>query len=488
VFWDDNRITIDGSTDLCFSEDVARRFEAYGWQVLRVDVSEGVEGYVRAADEAKAEEQRPTLVVCRTHIAHGSPGKQDTSAAHGAPLGAEEVRATKRALGWPEDAEFLVPDAVRDHMREAGRRGAPARAAWEALRERLRARDPERIARFEAELRGDLPAGWEAKIPVFGAGDKMATRKAGGKTLTALGAAIPALVGGSADLAGSNCTTMPSAADVARGSFAGRTLHFGVREHAMGAILNGMALHGGFRPYAGTFLVFSDYMRPALRLACLMRLQVVYVFTHDSIGVGEDGPTHQPIEHLASLRAMPGLTVIRPADAQETAEAWSLALSTPGPVALCLTRQDVPSLDRAGAVPPVGGVARGAYVLREGGLDPDVVLLATGSEVSLALAAADQLQREGVAARVVSMPCWERFEALPEEEQAEVFGGCEVRVAVEAGSSFGWHRWVGPRGRCVTLDRFGASGPARRLFEHFGFTAEHVARVAREALADEERR
>jgi transketolase len=309
----------------------------------------------------------------------------------------------------------------------------------------------------------------------------MATRKASGKVLAALGDVLPQLVGGSADLAGSNNTTIPGAADVKPGSYAGRTIHFGVREHGMASICNGLALHGGLRPYCGTFLVFSDYMRPSIRLAALMKLPVVYVFTHDSIGVGEDGPTHQPVEHVAALRSIPGLQVIRPADATETAEAWQLALTTQGPTALCLTRQGLPVLER-----PSGGVKQGAYVLREGAVSPDVCLLASGSEVSVALGAADLLQKEGVAARIISMPCWERLEARAASDREGLFGGCDVRIGVEAGVSLGWHRWVGSGGALVTLDRFGASAPAGALMEHFGFTPENVAAVARRRLAEAE--
>jgi len=487
VFWDDNRITIDGGTDLSFTEDVAGRFAALGWQVLEAPVSDGIEGYVKAADEARADTQRPTLVVCRTHIGEGSPNKQDTSAAHGAPLGEEEIRLTKQALGWPEDATFEVPAEVAEHMRAAGRRGGAERAAWEAVAADYAKADPDAAASFEAALAGRLPDGWEEALPVFEAGTSLATRKASGKVLAALGPVIPQLVGGSADLAGSNNTSIPGAADVLPGSFAGRTIHFGVREHAMGSICNGLALHGGLRPYCGTFLVFSDYMRPAIRLAALMRLQVIYVFTHDSIGVGEDGPTHQPVEQVAALRAIPGLTVMRPGDAAETAEAWRFALIHDGPTALCLTRQGLPTLDRA-VVAPASGVRSGAYVLREGAVAPDVVLMASGSEVALAMGASDLLQKEGVTARVISMPSWELFEAATDAEREALFGGCEVRVGVEAGVSLGWHRWIGPRGALVTMDGFGASGPGGELMEHFGFTAENVADVARKALARDERK
>jgi transketolase len=485
VFWDDNRITIDGGTDLSFSEDVCARFEACGWHVLRVDVSEGPGAYVAACDAARAETKRPTLVACRTHIGHGSPGKQDKSAAHGAPLGAEEVRATKRNLGWPEDATFLVPDEVAAHYAAAGRRGQSTREQWEQMFEAYRAAHPALATALEAAWSGALPADWDEDLPEFEAGAKLATRKASGMALAALGARIGTLVGGSADLAGSNNTTIPGSADVQAGAYGGRTLHFGVREHAMGSVLNGIALHGGLRPYGGTFLVFSDYMRPSIRLAALMRLPLTYVFTHDSIGVGEDGPTHQPIEHVAALRLIPGLTVIRPADAAETVEAWRVALESDGPVALILSRQSLPVIDRSkyGAA---RGLARGAYVLREGAVAPDVVLLASGSEVPLVLEAAQRLQEEGVAARVVSLPSWELAKGLDRTARAELFGGCAVRVGVEAGTAFGWERWVGDRGAMLSIDRFGASAPGDELMRHFGFTAEGVVTLARHTLAAHE--
>lgn len=481
VFWDDNRITIDGTTDISFSEDVGARFAACGWHVLHVDVSEGVEGYVNAAETARAETSRPTLVVCRTHIGEGSPGKQDTSSAHGAGLDADEVRATKRNIGWPEDAQFLVPDDVREHMRAAGSRGAAARAAWSEALEARRSADAERVAHFEAAMAGTLPAGWEDALPSFEAGSRMATRKASGKVLGALAEQITTLVGGSCDLAGSNNTTIPGSGDVSAGSYAGRTIHFGVREHAMGALLNGLALHGGLRPYGGTFLVFSDYMRPSIRLAALMGLRVVYVFTHDSIGVGEDGPTHQPVEHVAALRAIPGLTVIRPCDANETAEAWRAALHAEGPVALVLTRQSVETFERE-RLGAARGLAMGAYVLREGSDAPDVSLLASGSEVEVALGAARLLDQEGIAARVVSLPSFELAQTMSAEAFDAICGGARRRVAVEAGIAQGWYQWLRPGDAHVTMDGFGASAPGSVLMEHFGFTPENVAAVARGTL------
>ena len=481
VFWDDNRITIDGTTDVTFTEDVAMRFEAYGWNLVHVGDDEGVEGYVTAAQKARAETEKPTLVVCRTHIGFGSPNKQDLPAAHGAPLGEEEVRLTKRNLGWPEDASFLVPEDVYAHMQAAGRAGQTASAAWDAKMALYREAHPEAADELDRVLRGELADGWTDALPAFEPGASMATRKASGMVLNAISEVVPELIGGSADLAGSNNTTLKDAGYVGAGVFTGRNIHYGIREHAMGAVMNGMALHGGWIPYGGTFFVFSDYMRPSIRLAALMGLRVVYVFTHDSIGVGEDGPTHQPVEHLAALRAIPGLNVIRPADGAETAAAWRMALETHGPTALVLTRQGLPEM--AGGASTAGGVAKGAYVVEGDDGEVDVLLLASGSEVQHAVGARGLLAAEGVTSRVVSFPSWELFERIGPDAQSAVFGPSRVRVAVEAGSSLGWHRWVGPRGGLVTLDRFGASAPAGRLMEEFGFTAANVARVARETLA-----
>ena len=482
VFWDDNRITIDGTTDLSFTEDVVARFAASGWHVVRVPFEEGVAGYRRAIDEAMAETTRPTLVACRTHIGWGSPNKQDRSAAHGAPLGVDEVAHTKASIGWTHEA-FHVPEAVRAHLTEAGRRGAARRGAWLEEMEAARAAEPDRVRAFEQACAGVSSAALATALEGVREsliGVSQATRKASGRILHALERAVPTLMGGSCDLAGSNQTRLPESGEIARGSYAGRNVHFGVREHAMGAILNGMALHGGVRPYGGTFLVFADYMRPSIRLAALMGLPVIYVFTHDSIGVGEDGPTHQPVEHLAALRAIPNLHVMRPADGVEVCEAWRLALErVDGPTALVLTRQSVPALPerRAGDTPPV---ADGAYIVRPGGVEPDCALLATGSEVALALEAAEALQAEGVQARVISLPCWERIQ---EERWRELVGTTGVRVAVEAGIRQGWDRWLGERGAMVGMSGFGASAPGAVLFEHFGLTAANVTAAVRKLLA-----
>ncbi len=487
VLYDDNRITIEGSTDLTFSEDVEARFAAYGWQTLAVEDGTDVDAVVRALERARDDETRPTLVRVRTHIGHGSPNKADTADAHGAPLGPDEVARTKDALGWPREPAFRVPDAAREPFAAAARRGAAARAEWLELVGRYRAEHPDLAAELERRLAGSLPDGWADAVPAFAPDPKgTATRAAGGKVLGALAPVLPELVGGSADLAPSTKTVLPGEAAFSREQPGGRNVHFGVREHAMAAVLNGLANHGGVRPFGSTFFVFCDYLRPGLRLAALMGVPVIHVFTHDSIFVGEDGPTHQPIEHLASLRAVPGLVVLRPCDANETAEAWKLAVArTDGPTALVLTRQNLPVLDRTG-LGPADGVRRGGYVLREaaGGTDAvRVILVATGSEVHLALEAADRLEADGVGTRVVSLPSWELFDAQDGAYRDAVLPpAVTARVAVEAASPFGWERYVGTTGRIVGIDRFGASAPAGVLAERFGFTAERVIAAAREVL------
>ncbi len=481
--YDDNDISIDGSTDLAFTEDVAGRFEAYGWQVLRVEDGNDLAAVARALEAARAEAARPSLIITRTHIGYGSPHKQDTAEAHGAPLGDEEVRLTKRALGWPEDRTFYVPDEVYAHMQEAIGKGRAAQEAWKERFERYAEVFPEEAATFRAWLEGHLPEGWDADLPVFEPGTSVATRKASGAVLAVLGERLPNLIGGSADLTPSNNTFIKGRTDFQRDNPAGGYLRFGVREHAMAAICNGLALHGGLRPYGGTFLVFSDYMRPAVRLSALMGLPVVYVFTHDSIGLGEDGPTHQPVEHAMSLRLIPNLTFIRPADAAETVEAWRVALlNRRGPTALALTRQGVPVLDRS-RLAPAEGLRRGAYILSDDDGTPDLILMASGSEVALIVEAAERLRPLGHRVRVVSMPSWELFEREPEDYRRAILPpAVTARVAVEAGRSLGWERYVGPHGRIIGLDRFGASAPGKVLFERFGFTVDHVVEVARKLL------
>lgn len=480
--YDDNRITIEGSTSLAFSEDVAARFEAYGWFVQKVD-GNNIEQLATALEAARFQHDQPSLIIARTHIAFGSPGKQDSAEAHGAPLGADEVRRTKQALGWPPESRFWVPPEALAHFRLALECGAECQRTWEKRLEEYHSAYPELASEWDRRQRGELPREWEQALPAFtDSSASVSTREASGKVLNALAALLPELVGGSADLAPSNNTYLKGEGDLSAASPQGRNLHFGVREHAMGAILNGLALHGGLKPYGGTFLVFSDYMRPAIRLAALMKLPVVYVFTHDSIGLGEDGPTHQPVEHLASLRAMPNLTVLRPADANETVEAWRWALKCKhGPVALVLCRQKLPVQDRD-LYAPAAGLERGAYVLaRPAGGDPKMILIATGSEVSLALAVTKELETRGVPVQVVSMPSWELFSAQPRDYQSSVLpDSVRARISIEAGCSLGWHRWLGPHGVAIALDRFGASAPAQVLYDHLGFSvAEIVGRALR---------
>jgi transketolase len=488
AFYDDNRITIEGSTDLAFREDVGGRFRAYGWNVLNVsDGNTDLAGLAAAIEVAFGERERPTLVIVRTSIGYGSPNKQDTAAAHGAPLGEAEVALAKERLGWPADPPFLVPDDVLAHFREALARGEKAEKAWRMKFAAYAAAFPALALEWERRMWGDLPEGWAEGLPTFSPEDgAAATRSASGKVLNAIAAKVPELVGGSADLSPSTETVMKGGGEfLPDAEPGGRNVHFGVREHGMGAILSGMARHGGVIPFGATFFIFSDYMRPSIRLAALMGCRVVYVFTHDSVGVGEDGPTHQPVEHLASLRAMPNLHVVRPADANETAAAWRMALErTAGPTALVLTRQKLPVLPPS-SVFRDDGVYRGAYVLEDAGDGrPDVLLIASGSEVSVALAARRLLAEEGVPARVVSMPCQERFEEQEEGYRETVLPpSVFARVSVEAGSTFGWERYVGDRGASVGIGRFGASAPAERIFRELGITPEAVRDRAKSVLA-----
>lgn len=492
VLWDDNHISIEGDTETAVSEDTEARFEAYGWHVQRVEQTESgdldPEGMRRALLAAQAETERPSLIAARSIIAWPAPNAQNTGAAHGSALGAEEVAATKELLGFDPEQHFPVEEAVLAHTRSALDRGREARAEWDKNLAAWRSANPERAAEFDRIRAGKLPDGWEEALPGFETGKDVATRKASGAVLKALGPIIPELWGGSADLAGSNNTSFDTSSFLPVGNPLpgadpyGRTIHFGIREHAMGATMNGIALHGNTRVYGGTFLVFSDYMRPAVRLAALMKSPVTYVWTHDSIGLGEDGPTHQPVEHLSALRAIPGLNVVRPADANETAAAWGEILkrhgSKPAPHGLALTRQNVPTY------PANPEAVRGGYVLfeAEGGA-PQVVLIATGSEVQLAVAARESLQESGVPTRVVSMPCVEWFE---EQDQAWRDGvlppSVRARVAVEAGIGMSWHRWTGDAGRVVSLEHFGASADYQTLYREFGLTSEAVVSAARESL------
>ncbi len=485
VAWDDNHISIDGATSLTFSEDVCKRYEAYGWHVQRVEDGNDLEALDKAYEAAREESARPSLIAVRTHIGFGSPNKQDTSASHGAPLGTDEVAATKKALGWPLEPTFHVPDEALVPFQSAAEVGTQEEMAWREMFSRYAEDHPELASDFLQRLDRELPSGWTEHLPTFDVEDgPLATRKASGKVLNSIRDAIPYLVGGSADLAGSNNTYLEGIGDFSASEAGGRNIHFGIREHAMGAILNGLALSGMLIPYGGTFLIFSDYMRPAIRLAALMGLPVKYVFTHDSVFVGEDGPTHQPISQLLSLRAIPGLTVIRPADANETAAAWKVALERQdGPTALALSRQSLPVIQQD-PEQAAQGVARGAYVVAdptEG--EPQLVLIATGSEVSLALGAHALLADQGIAARVVSLPSWELFDAQDRDYQESVLPpGLTKRLAVEAGTTLGWERYVGNEGDVIGIDGFGTSAPHQAIAEHFGLTPEAVAERARALL------
>lgn len=483
--YDNNHITIDGRTHLAYDDDVAARFMGYGWHVTRVGDANDTELLVRALEEFRAEGDRPTLVIVDSHIGWGSPHKQDTPAAHGEPLGAEEVRETKRVYGWPEDAQFLVPAGVREHFAAGlARRGAEARAEWERMLASYSEVNPGLGAEIEAMQRRELPVGWDAEIPSFESGGKgLATRKASQRVEDALAAHLPWLLVGSADLTDSTAVRLDGGADFEPGAYWGRQLHYGIREHEAAAISNGLALCK-LRPLWSTYLTFSDYARPAIRLSALMELPVIHLFTHDSIGLGEDGPTHQPVEQLASLRAVPGLDVIRPADANEVAEAWRVALErSHQPVALILTRQDVPVLDRS-RYASAAGLRRGGYVLADpAGGDPEVILIASGSEVALALDAHEELSGEGIRSRVVSLPCWELFERQEEAYREEVLPpSIGARVSVEEASTMGWDRYVGPAGVRIGMHTFGSSAPLKDLQSKFGFTPDRVADAAREAL------
>ena len=483
-FFDDNRITIDGATDLSCSDDAAKRFESYGWQVLHIADVNDLAQIDSAIAEAKADTTRPTMIITRTHIGFGSPHKQGTAKAHGEPLGKEEILLTKAALGWPSTEPFFVPDTALAHWRETKVAGAAAQDAWRKTLIAYSKSHPDSAKELGRRLHGDLPAGWEQHLTAFDAANgNVASRAASGVVLNAIAPGIPELIGGSADLAGSNLTMVKGAPGFLPASPEGRNFYFGIREHAMGAIMNGMALHGGVIPYGGTFLVFADYMRPAIRLAALMKQQAIYVFTHDSIGLGEDGPTHQPVEHLSSLRCIANLLVIRPADASETAEAWRIALKNrTGPTALVLTRQKLPLLDRS-KLGAAAGVAKGAYVLAdaEGGA-PAVVILSSGSEVEIALKAREQLAASGIAARVVSMPSMELFAQQDAAYRESVLPRNVPRVAIEAAHPMSWHRWVGLSGAIVGIETFGASAPAPKLYAEYGITAENLVAAVKRVI------
>ena len=482
--YDDNRISIEGGTDLAFTEDVARRFMGYGWQVIRVTDGNDVEAIEKALDEAGKETEKPSLVMLRTHIAYGSPNKQDTAGAHGAPLGEDEIRLTKKNLGWDETTPFHVPVAVRDAFETFGKRGEQAQARWQENYTAYTRAFPELAEQWVDAVSGFLPLDWEDSLPAFKPSDgPVATRAASGTVLNAIAEKVPTLIGGSADLAPSNKTYLSLSHDFQKNAYDGRNIRFGVREHAMGGILSGMFLHHGVRPYGGTFLVFADYLRPSIRLACLMKLPIIYVFTHDSVAVGEDGPTHQPVEQLAALRAIPGLTVVRPAEATETAEAWRLAVrSTSSPFALILSRQKLDIIDRK-KYAPAAGVMSGAYILADADGTPDVILIASGSEVQLAMQAREALAGQNIGARVVSMPSWELFEKTSKSYQKNVLPPqVKARLVIEAGVSMGWERYAGDKGAVIGIDRFGASAPGGRVMAEYGFTIENVVARAVELV------
>jgi transketolase len=474
--YDDNNVSIEGSTDMTFTEDVGARFESYDWHVVKVDDANNIEAIDRAVRKAQAEVEHPSLIIVRSHIGYGSP-KQDTAAAHGEPLGTEAARATKKNLGWPLAPDFYVPDDALAHFREAVGRGRKLEEAWRQTLEAYGKKHPDLAGELRSAIRGRLPDGWDADLPAFDAGAKpMATREASGKVLNALAKRLPNLIGGSADLAPSNKTLIEGSDDF--GSGAGRNIHFGVREFATCAIVNGMALHGGVIPYGATFLIFSDYMRPAVRLAALMRAHSTLIFSHDSIALGEDGPTHQPVEQAMSLRLIPNLTVLRPADANETATCWKMAIEAEGPVALLLTRQKLPVLDQAVRVVREGTM-RGGYVIRHSGkTPPDLVLIATGSEVHLAIDAAETLESGGIAARVVSLPSWEIFDKQEPAYRNEVLPRGVPRLAIEAGVRTGWERYTGRSDAIVGLDRFGASAPGEVVYNKLGFNVKNVVETA----------
>jgi len=482
--YDDNHITIEGDTELAFNEDVAKRFEAYGWHVQSISDGNDLEALSTAIEVAQKETQRPSLIKVRTHIGYGSPNKHDTAAAHGSPLGEDEVRLVKENFGFDPDKNFVVPDEVLDLYRKAGKQGAQKEADWNELYKNYKERHPDLAKEYERIRDGKLPHGWEKQLPVFEAGEKLATRKASGKTLNAIAANFPQLIGGSADLAPSTDTNLEDYQSFSTKHRDGRNFHFGIREHAMGAVLNGMALSRFLIPYGATFLIFSDYMRPPLRLAAIMKIRTIMVYTHDSIGLGEDGTTHQPVEQLIGLRSVPNMTVIRPADANETAQAWRVAIEhTDGPVAIVLTRQGIPVIDQE-KYTKATELEKGAYILSESEGNPELILIATGSEVQLILAAQEKLKEKNIQARVVSMPSWSLFEKQSDAYKEKVFPKTlRKRLSVEAGSSIGWLKYVTDEGDSIGVDKFGESAPGDEVMNEYGFTVENVLKRARALLS-----
>lgn len=484
VFYDDNNISIDGSTNLAFTEDVGKRYEAYGWHVQHLDNVNDLDAMDRVIENAQKEKTRPSFIVTKTHIGFGSPNKQDTSSAHGSPLGDEEVKLTKKNLGWPEDKTFYVPEEVSKYFSQFKEKGKKLEQEWNQQFEKYCEKYPEEGKLFDQVMHGNFGDKWKSKLPKFAVEEKgMATRSSSGKVLNAIASSIPTLIGGSADLAPSNNTELKGYPAFSPEHREGRNFHFGVREHGMAGMLNGMAIYGGVIPYGGTFLIFSDYLRPAIRLGALSGLRPIYVFTHDSIGLGEDGPTHQAVEHLAALRAIPEVVVIRPADANETSYAWQAAIEhSNSPVALILTRQNIPIIDQD-KYPSAKGLLKGAYILRDTKGTPDIILMASGSEVQHILAAAETLESEGIKARCVSFPSWDLFDVQPDDYKNSVLlPEVKARLSVEAGVKMGWEKYVGEEGEAISIERFGASAPGEVLMHKFGFTAENVVQKAKEVL------
>ncbi len=483
-FYDDNNISIEGSTALTFSENIQKRFESYNWQTLHISDVNDLEQIDKAIIDAKNETEKPTLIITKTHIGYGSPNKQDTAAAHGSPLGEEEVELTKKNLNWVKDKTFFIPDEVAEHFSDVKTKGRDAEDTWNKLFDEYKNKYPAEADQFLKIMNNDFGDGWKSKLPTFtDVSENIATRSASGKVINSIEKELPTLIGGSADLAPSTNTLMKDESDFSATNRAGRNFHFGVREHGMTSILNGMAIYGGIIPYGATFLIFSDYLRPAIRLGAISGIKVIYVFTHDSIGLGEDGPTHQPIEHFAALRAIPKVIVIRPADANETVEAWKAALEHKGsPVALMLTRQKLPVLDRS-VLSPAENLSKGAYVIKDCDDEPQMILMATGSEVSIALEAADILNEAGIKTRVVSFPSWELFEIQSEDYKEEVLPSIiKARVSVEAGVSQGWDKYVGDYGESISIDKFGASAPYELLMDKYGITVENIVTTCKRVL------
>ncbi len=483
-FYDDNNISIEGSTSLTFSEDIQKRFESYNWQTLQINDVNDLEQIDKAIKDSRSESDKPTLIITKTHIGYGSPNKQDTAAAHGSPLGEKEVKLTKENLNYPNDETFFIPDEVAEHFSGVQTKGIETEDTWIQLFDEYKNKYPAEAEHLQKIMNNDFGDEWKSKLPSFtNVSENIATRSASGKVINSIEKELPTLIGGSADLAPSTNTLMKDETDFSATNRAGRNFHFGIREHGMASLLNGMALYGGIIPYGATFLVFSDYLRPVIRLAAISGIKVTYVFTHDSIGLGEDGPTHQPIEQIASLRTIPGLIVIRPADANETVHAWKAALNHKGsPVALILTRQKLPVLDRT-LLSPAELVEKGAYILKDSTKEPDVILLASGSEVSISLQASDILQSDGINVRVVSFPSWELFEKQPEDYKESVLpSSIKARVSVEAGVKQGWEKYVGDYGESISIEKFGASAPADVLFKEYGFTPEKIVEMAQKVL------